>query len=280
MLDPRCRKRVHDWGHVGAGRPGDVCKRPECGARFYGGKGRAAVASAPVPSSSAPKLALVRNDSAPVGGAPRPGLAGAAARLARARGLAVVPSEPPVGDVNAAPSVVPAEGAADSSEDRESLTDWLMPVVPDMVVSGCGWSIKKAGRVPNDPDPLWEKRFRTSYEQSLGHYIPRVEMHPAVALLVATAFLWLSMWWGAPKAKKDEGGKENKASAPAPAVPSAPVAEVVPCPTPAPVPSPVVSLPSVDGSEGSAMTLDLIPPSSQPDASGGDGAVMSVERSA
>jgi hypothetical protein len=168
-----------------------------------------------------------------------------------------------------------------TDEDRESLSEWLLPVVPDMVVSGCEWSIKKAGRLANDPDPLWEKRFRTSYEKSLGHYVPSLEMHPAVALLIATLFLWLSMWWNAPKAKGSEAKKElNKASAPASAVPSAPAAEVDLCQTPATVPSPAASPPFAVASDEYVTSLGLMPPSGPPDASGDGGGATSAERSA
>lgn len=135
------------------------------------------------------------------------------ARLARARGR-VVDAPPQAVD----PSPVAAESPP-AEKPRESLTDWLTPLAPDAVIGAAKWTIRRAGREPYEPDPTWEQRWRESYDQALGQYLPRLEMSPGASLVVATVFLWLSMWIGAPKLKaatgEQEEGKEGGESAPA-----------------------------------------------------------------
>jgi len=257
--------------------------RPGCGKVFGKRPARTIAASAP----SAPALTLA---SSATGEAPKRSgvLAGAAARLAAQRGLAAVPAlavpESAPREVGTSPDGAARDVVAPSESERESLSEWLLPAVPELVEGGCKWSIRKAGREPLDPDPVWEKRWEKSYHQSLGHYVPRLEMHPAVALLVATLFLWLSMFVGAKKLAKEDKGKADKLPAtPAPSsAPSAPgeAQEVAECQTPAVVQSHADSPRFVGDSGESELSLELTQSSLQPDASGADGSVMNAKQHA
>jgi hypothetical protein len=284
MPDPRCLKRLHDWGARGPVE-GATCVRSGCGKVFGKRPARATavVVHAVVPAASRP-VALA--EQVPTQGAtvsPRPaGLAGAAARLARSRGLVVAGDSSVAAVASEAAAPVPPPGAAAEPEpQRESLSDWLLPSVPGLVADGCAWSIRKAGREPLGADPVWEQRWEKSYKDSLGHYVPRLEMHPAVALLIATFFLWLSMWWGAPKIKKDEPVAEVKPESSVKPVDGASdkateAKEVKVCLTPATVPNHAGSPASAGDSGGLAESLGLTSACVPMGASMDDGSATNV----
>jgi hypothetical protein len=258
-----------------------VCVRPGCGKIF--GKRPSRAVSAAAPDVRPIALAGQAPHSAPAVLARTGGLAGAAARLARSRGLVVAGDSPVAAVASEAAAPVPPPGAAAEPEpQRESLSDWLLPSVPGLVADGCAWSIRKAGRDPLGADPVWEQRWEKSYKDSLGHYVPRLEMHPAVALLIATFFLWLSMWWGAPKLKKDEpAAAEVKPESSAKPVDGASdkateAKEVKACLTPATVPNHAGSLPSAGDSGGLAESLGLTSACVPMGASVDDGSATNV----
>ena len=196
-------------------------------------QGPAAISSPPAPGIPS------RKASASGGG-----MAAAAERLRAARGgsaAAAAPAAKP--DEQAiAETVRPAENEPAPVDDgKTNIASWLLPLGPASLVKGGEWLVRKAGREPLAPDPVWYGRFRENYHKTLEQKIPKLNVSPWTALLVASVFLVISMWWGAKKRKKDDAATDAKPAADAPAAPGPAVPELAKPALPAPASSPPAS---------------------------------------
>jgi hypothetical protein len=287
---PLCARRIHEWGEPDPdGRL--HCTRKGCpkvkGQRLTLRRRQEAAAAASPPERA--KLSLVpgpakvapaHTPAAPAGGllsppASRPafkGLSGAAERMARARGL--VPREPTQVEKTAAAAtqIEKVEEKPKEPGQRESITDWIKPAIPNLVVNSGKWSVRRLSREPWEPDKVWYGRWRKCYESSLERHLPEIEIGSGWALIIATFFLWLSMFWAAKPRKKDEAPQLPPKPATDGETPAAP-----PKPTPkmegtawetnAPRPRPADTHPSANASATCVSLFGLTNPSSPPETS-------------
>lgn len=233
----RCAtKGEHVWPGGHRGFPGAVCER--C-ARVYAGPGRpkkaavSAQVSPPRTRTEAPaqgqRPPMRHPEPQPIAQAPAPALrpplvvhnggrmSAAADRLRQSRGfLRLVPDAVPP---SAVPSAVPSASPVAAEAERDSLTAWLLPGVPDLAVEACQIQIERSGRIPNEPDPEWQERFNRNFKRALGGALPELEMHPVLACFIALFFLWLSMRWGAELKTEETTADAEPKKAPAPVKP-------------------------------------------------------------
>lgn len=285
---PLCRKRVHDWGPGGA-QPGAVCQRPGCGHQF-GKRGRAPLApvSAP-PPAIAPRPVLVHSQPGPTAPRPPGGLGGAAARLAAARGLQVLPNtqngqkregqdgSPGASADTGSGGAALAQGAASPKSDRVSFMERILPELPDAFVALAGFAIKRAGRIPNEPDPDWMDHFREDYQRCGKAWLPKIELSPGWALVASSAMVVVSMAWNSEKVITKE---EKPKTEPSPKAGELLTSEVKECPTDAPAPSPAASPASADGSGDPLTSTNPLYSSDLPEPSGEDGSATNAKQAA
>ena len=237
------------------------------------------------------------------------GMAAAAERLRAARGgsapAAALPAKPEQAAL--AETVRPSETEpAPVGDGKTNIASWLLPLGPASLVKGGEWLVRKAGREPLAPDPVWYGRMRENYRKTLEQKIPQLNVSPWTALLVASVFLVLSMWWGAKKRKKDDAADAKPAdAAAAPAAPGPAVPELtkpgLPAPasqpasaspsgagtakgpsweTPAPSPSPAASLFSAASSDDAGMSQLSTLSRSPAESSGAGGSVGTADAAA
>jgi len=152
----------------------------------------------------------------------------------------------------------------------------ILPELPDAFVALAGVAIKRAGRIPNDPDPDWMDHFREDYERCGKAWLPKIELSPGWALMASSAMVLVSMAWNSEKVTKtDEQAKTTEPSA-KPAESS----EVKECPTDAPAPSPAASPPSVGDSGDHERSTNPLYSSDLPEPSGDDGAATNAKQAA
>ena len=269
-LHPLCANRRHDWGASGA-VPGAQCVRPGCSKR-YGVRLPNGATAPPVSATSAPAATATGQ------------LRAAAARLAERRGFVAAPGIVGKTADLETPSLEPGPAPDDRAPKakRYSMSEWFGGHVPDAVVAGEEYLIRKvAKREPWAPSPVWKKRFDESYHATVDDFLPRLEVSPPVALIIAAIAMFGTMFVGARKLPPDK----TKAEPPPPTVP--PVLASVPRVKESPAwetkpqsQSPVATPLSVH-SIGGAETGQTFPnDSSRPDTSGADGSANSAPRSA
>lgn len=205
-VSPLCKARIHDWGPSG-GKPGAVCVREGCGKEFGQrskaagtapplGSGRIFQAQAPSASGAKP-TALASSES----------LRRAAARIS---GRPSVPVDAPAAEPSqAAPAAVSSTTAAGATaltplEDEDNLiADLIRPAGPNLLVNGSAslinhgaWIFKP--RKALEPDPDFMATFVKRWNKGVERLVPKIELHPVVALLLAAGAVTGSMWWAAP----------------------------------------------------------------------------------
>ena len=266
-LHPKCANRDHEWDRYPPRAGKSRCKRAGCG-KIYGARKRRGPAA--VPAKASPALAGKPAPLPPpltpaVPPAPAQGgrsFAALASRLATRQGIQAAPMpaddtppspspEPPEGDGG---DIASAEGEGDDEPKRFSLTEWLIPELPEMAVAGAGWTVRKLGREPGEPDTEWRDRWQEAFDEGVSNRLPKMEMPWWLALLVATLMLVISMYLA--------GEKLPPKAAPKPIEPK----PEAPCPTDAQAaaPSHVASPASAGASDESAILTSLQPLSGQP----------------
>jgi len=257
-LHPKCQNRDHEWDHYPP-KPGKSrCVRPGC-QKVYGTRGkRKAQAQNPLQGKPATAPAPAKPAPAPAPAQTPPGrYQGIAARLAERKGY--MPAMPAV-EVESAhtpdetaldPSPADSEAAGEGEPEPKtfSLTDWLLPEFPDMAIAGAGWTVRRLGREPGEPDEEWKERWGESFDATVGGNVPRLEMPSWLALIVATIMLVLSMYLA--------GEKIEKAIPPKPVEPKAPESK---CTDAQPTASPAASPESAPNSDESPSPTSTFPP--------------------
>lgn len=196
-VSPLCKARIHDWGPSG-GKPGAVCVREGCGKEF-GQRSKAAGTAPPqAPSASSAKLTSLASSES---------LRRAAARIS---GRPSVPVDAPAAEPSqAAPAAVSSTTAAGATaltpleEEDNLIADLIRPAGPNLLVNGSAslinhgaWIFKP--RKALEPDPDFYATFVKRWNKGVERLVPKIELHPVVALLLAAGAVTGSMWWAAP----------------------------------------------------------------------------------